>query len=120
MKQLCHLPTLPTCLLLTSLLAGPVLAQRQEIPLTGPWTFHRQGAHETKQVELPATFEEHESVEFDGVGVYTKEIASFDLPAGRRAVLHFQAVATEAEVTVNGQVVGNTPGWLDTLSRRHH
>ncbi|MCC6124932.1 MAG: hypothetical protein IT426_08220 [Pirellulales bacterium] len=92
----------------------PANPARQTISLGGDWLFRRDGdkADAWKTVELPSSFERHEGIEFNGVGWYEKSIAPFALPAGKRALLHFQAAATEAEVWWNGEKVGShLGGW---------
>ena len=77
--------------------------QRLESSLNGEWQFQRVGDdNEWKRVTLPNSFEEHEGAEFDGAGVYQKIIPPIQLPAGTRAILHFQAVATQADVWFDG------------------
>ena len=95
-------------LLLAAVATSPALADRTTRSLAGDWLFQRSEAgSDWKTVSLPANFEEHEGTDFDGIGTYKKQIPSFELPQGMRAILHFQAVATLAEVTFNGQEVGN-------------
>ena len=61
---------------------------------------------------MPCSFEEHEGVEFDGVGIYRKRLAPLELPDAARVILHFQAVATECEVLLDGKRVGtHLGGW---------
>lgn len=61
---------------------------------------------------LPNSFEEHEGVDFDGIGTYRKTIAPIKLPEGTRLILHFQAVATHSEVSFDGQLIGtHLGGW---------
>lgn len=87
--------------------AAPVAARRRVESLQGEWQFRRADADGGwKSVTLPANFEEHEGIEFDGVGVYRKTLPRVTLPAGTRALLHFQAVATEAEVWFDGKLAG--------------
>lgn len=88
-------------------------SQRLEKSLNGEWEFQREGAEGGwKQVVLPNSFEEHEGVDFDGVGTYRKTIAPIKLPKDARLILHFQAAATYSEVSFDGQLVGNhLGGW---------
>ncbi|MCX6924167.1 MAG: hypothetical protein NT154_13295, partial [Verrucomicrobia bacterium] len=81
---------------------------RQNISLDGDWVFQRDGAKadDWKTVQVPSSFEQHEGVTFDGVGLYRKSVPAFALPAGKRVLLHFQAAATEAEVWWNGEKLG--------------
>ena len=65
-----------------------------------------------RTVAVPSSFEDHEGVQFDGVGIYRKRLAAIELPDAARAILHFQAVATECEVRLDGQRVGtHLGGW---------
>ena len=87
---------------------------RQVISLDGDWLFQRDGgkSSEWKTVKVPAGFDQHEGIEFHGVGWYRKLIPAFSLPAGKRVLLSFAAAATEAEVWWNGQRVGtHLGGW---------
>lgn len=87
---------------------------RQTISLNGEWEFQRDGAPATdwKSVTVPSSFESHEGPDFNGVGWYRKRVPAFDLPPGRRALIHFQAAATEAEVWWNGARLGShLGGW---------
>lgn len=91
----------------------PAWGDRTVQSLNGSWQFRREGSTDVwREVQLPTSFEEHEGIEFDGVGIYRKEIPAFELPAGMRVLIHFQAVATLAEVSFNGDRVGShLGGW---------
>jgi hypothetical protein len=100
--------------------ATPISVTRSAFSLNGSWTFQRDGALgvlSKKTVQVPSTFESHEGFDFDGVGIYDKrviapELASSVLLEGKRALLHFQAAATEAKVSFNGVTVGtHLGGW---------
>jgi Glycosyl hydrolases family 2, sugar binding domain/Glycosyl hydrolases family 2, TIM barrel domain len=100
--------------LLVGLLAAtlPVQAQRVEHSLNGSWQFQREGADDWKTVTVPNSFEQHEGVDFDGVGIYERTIPQLALPEDARAILHFQAVATLAEVWFDGKRLGeHLGGW---------
>src|SRR6056297_3603901 len=85
------LPILPEC-------DRPLRAERSIQSLDGSWQFRRQGNDQPyKPVTLPASFEVHEGIQFNGVGIYRRRIPALNLPAGHRVILHFQAVATLAE-----------------------
>ncbi len=81
--------------------------------LNGTWQFQSEQVGSVwKTVTLPGSFEEHEGIEFDGVGTYKRTLPAFELPEGKRAILHFQAAATLADVSVNGAPVGShLGGW---------
>lgn len=89
------------------------LADREVISLNGPWQFRADEAGSTwKTVTLPGRFEEHEGIEFDGVGTYRRKLPSLVIPKGKRAILHFQAAATLAEVSINDTPLGShLGGW---------
>ena len=88
------------------IVVSPVLGERTMQSLDGTWGFRRSGEKGAwKKVVLPATFELHEGTDFDNAGTYRKEIPHFELPAGKRVVLHCQAVATEATVYFNGELI---------------
>jgi hypothetical protein len=92
----------------------PAESARQAVSLGGKWLFQRDGAkpNDWKRVHVPSSFEQHEGIEFDGIGWYRKTISPISLPAGKRVILHFQAAATEAEVWWNGQRLGtHLGGW---------
>ncbi len=87
---------------------------RRGISLSGSWQFQRgpTPTNEWKTVPVPSTFQDHEGNDFHGVGWYRREIPSFELPAGQRMLVHFEAAATAAEVWWNGQKVGShLGGW---------
>jgi hypothetical protein len=87
-------------------------AGRVERRLDGPWQFRREGAETWKEVAVPSSFEGHEGNEFDGVGWYRRTLDPFELPEGHRALLHFEAAATEAEVWWDDQRLGgHLGGW---------
>jgi beta-glucuronidase len=92
---------------------------RHDESLSGHWQFQAEDAGDQwKTVTLPASFEEYEGVEFDGVGIYRKRIERVMLPDGHRAILRFEAVATQAEVWFDGERLGShlggwTPFWFD-------
>jgi hypothetical protein len=92
----------------------PTNPARQTISLGGDWLFQRDGAKsdDWKTVAVPSSFEQHEGIGFDGVGWYRKTIPPFELPPGKRALLHFQAAATATEVWCNGEKLGtHLGGW---------
>ena len=94
--------------------AAPSGSVRQMISLNGEWLFQRDGtpADTWKKVAVPSAFQDHEGISFHGVGWYRRSIAPMELPAGRRALIHFQAAATEAEVWLNGKRLGShLGGW---------
>lgn len=108
---------LPALLLLAASLsaasAAPASA-RQSLSLNGDWQFQRDGAAaaDWKTVQVPSSFESHEGVEFNGVGWYQRQVPAFEVPPGKRALLHFTAAATEAQVWWNGQKLGShLGGW---------
>ena len=88
-------------------------ADREVISLNGQWQFRAEVEGSTwKTVMLPGRFEEHEGIEFDGVGIYRRKLPSLVLPEGKRAILHFQAAATLAEVSINDTPLGShLGGW---------
>ncbi len=93
---------------------GAQTAARKAISLNGKWQFQRDGAPPgtSKSVTVPASFESHEGIEFDGVGVYRTKVGPITIPSGMRALLHFQAAATLAEVWWNGKRLGeHLGGW---------
>ena len=91
-------------------LAAPSPAR--EISLDGFWEFRRDGSPEWKEVQVPSSFEEHEGMDFDGVGWYRKRVSGLEVPGGFRALLHFEAAATHAEVFWNGRRLGeHLGGW---------
>lgn len=112
--------------ILVCTIAVSARADRSVRSLGGEWLFRRAGTDSGwKTITLPASFEEHEGTDFDGVGVYKKRIEPFELPPGMRVVVHFQAVATLAEVSFNGQQVGThlggwTPFRVDVTEQVHN
>ncbi|HEY9174397.1 MAG TPA: sugar-binding domain-containing protein, partial [Verrucomicrobiae bacterium] len=103
-------------LLVTGRLALATVAEpsRWAISLDGPWQFQRGPlpTNAWRTVTVPSTFQDHEGNAFHGVGWYRREIAPFELPPGRRVLLHFEAAATAAEVWWNGERLGaHLGGW---------
>jgi beta-glucuronidase len=100
---------------ISGLSAEPVAnSARQTISLSGDWLFQRDGSRpdDWKTVQVPSSFEQHEGIEFNGVGWYRKSVEAFPLPEGKRVLLCFQAAATEAEVWWNGKKLGtHLGGW---------
>lgn len=90
-------------------------AARQTTSLDGVWKFWRDGAPaqtEAKSVTLPTHWETHEGLRFDGVGAYERTVGPITLKAGRRLLVHFDAVATHATVFFNDTKVGeHLGGW---------
>ena len=113
LPALLALATIAVVLLALDLAAAPG-STRQTISLNGDWQFQRDGAPATewKTVPVPSSFESHEGVEFNGVGWYQCKVPAFDLPPGKRVLLHFTAAATEAQVWWNGEKLGtHLGGW---------
>lgn len=87
---------------------------RQTLSLDGAWWFQTNGAPaaEWKRVVVPSSFQEHEGTNFHGVGWYRKDVGRVRVPPGHRALVHFEAAATAAEVWWNGRRVGeHLGGW---------
>jgi beta-galactosidase/beta-glucuronidase len=107
------LPLQTTLVALFCAVAQPIWAERPVHSLNGDWQFRPAGEDSSwKTVRLPSNFESHEGVHFDGVGLYRTRTSSIDIPHGGRLILHFQAVATLAEVSINGRLVGtHLGGW---------
>ncbi|HVK12785.1 MAG TPA: glycoside hydrolase family 2 TIM barrel-domain containing protein, partial [Gemmataceae bacterium] len=80
--------------------------------LDGDWEFRRDGQTAWKTVRVPSAMQSHEGTEWHGVGWYRKAVGKVDLPAEKRAFIHFTAAATFAEVFWNGTKVGeHLGGW---------
>jgi len=81
--------------------------------LNGLWQFRRDGEENWKTVSVPASFESHEGADFDGVGWYRLRLPEeFAIRGNQRALVRFEAAATETEVFCNGQSVGkHLGGW---------
>ncbi len=104
------------------LLFGNVLAQnglaqevelnssRIECPLDGVWELQVDGSDTWQQVTVPGTFEAQIAIDFDGVATYRRTIDPVPLSEERRLLLHFDAVATHAEVWFNDVRVGEHLG----------
>jgi len=112
-------PSLPwrswiLCLALATAAPAARAQERREVPLAGPWQFQRDGAPPDawKAVVVPSTYQEHEGPEFKGVGHYRTTLPPVELPARARAILHFDAAATDAEVFLGGRRLGgHLGGW---------
>jgi hypothetical protein len=82
--------------------------------LDGLWQFRRDADKPDawKVVTLPACFQTHEGTDFHGVGWYRNDLGTVELPEGKRLLLHFDAVATVAEVWWNDTKLGtHVGGW---------
>ncbi|MBM4090864.1 MAG: hypothetical protein FJ276_15785, partial [Planctomycetes bacterium] len=101
-----------SCLLVAAVTADACADRRVE-SLDGEWQFQVEGAGDQwKSIGLPASFEEHEGVTFDGVGIYRRQVPRAAIPEGMRAILHFQAVATLAEAWLDDTHLGShLGGW---------
>jgi hypothetical protein len=110
-----RLPFAIPVLFVLAFLPTPLWAEsRAAVSLNGTWQFQRDGAAADawKSVRVPSTFQDHEGTAFHGVGWYRRQIEPFALPEGKRAVLHFEAAATLAEVWWNGTRLGShLGGW---------
>lgn len=86
---------------------------RTVMSLNGDWQFRREPEETWKTVSLPASFESHEGIGFDGIGWYrTKLPESLSIRDNQRVMVRFDACATETEVFCNGQSVGqHLGGW---------
>ncbi len=86
---------------------------RSERILDGPWEFCREGEKSKwKPVTVPSSMQSHEGTDWHGIGVYRRSVGKLNIPAGKRLLLHFTAVATFAEVFWNGTKVGeHLGGW---------
>lgn len=92
-----------------TLLALLAPGERAEHPIDGPWRISTDDTTWT-DVRVPDAFETALGAEFDGIATYR---TSFEVPpgfAGDRLLIEFEAVATEATVTLNGVSVGTHLG----------
>lgn len=85
-------------------------AGRRVVSLNGPWQFQREGEGAWKTVQVPSTMQSHEGMGFHGIGVYRLALPRMDVPAGKRILLECDAVATAAEVFVDGKKLGSHLG----------
>jgi hypothetical protein len=83
---------------------------RKTTSLNGEWKFRRDDQKDWKLVTLPTHWETHEGLKFDGIGWYEKTLPAITLPPGRRLLLHFDAVATQATVYWNDTKLGDHLG----------
>jgi hypothetical protein len=95
------------------MLTAPGEVTRRTIDLSGAWEFQRDGSTNFwKSVPVPSTFQVYEGTNFHGMGWLRKTILAPNLPSGYRALLQFQAAATEAEVWCDQQRLGShLGGW---------
>jgi hypothetical protein len=79
------------------------------------WEFRRDGETHWKPVRVPATFESHEGVLFDGVGWYRRTWKRMELDVSTQhlqALVRFQGSATKTKVWCNGELVAeHLGGW---------
>lgn len=113
------LPLVPFIVLFVILALNPNLAHPQDASvrtvasLNGDWQFRRDGQETWKTIRVPASFESHEGTDFDGIGWYRIQLPeNMVLQDNQRAVVRFEASATETDVFCNGQPVGqHLGGW---------
>ncbi len=92
---------------------GPSAAPYREIvKLDGDWTVSLDDRKTWHPIQVPGTIEDQIDVDFDGISIYRKTIPARSVERNRQLLLEFEAVATIAEVRVNGQVVAeHVGGW---------
>src|SRR6516225_4470312 len=85
--------------------AEAISSARQMIALSNGWEFRRdsESSDRWRPVPVPSSFQDHEGIEFHGVGWYRRKLEPISLPEGKRVLIHFQAVATETEVFLDGK-----------------
>jgi hypothetical protein len=94
--------------------AEAISSARQMIALSNGWEFRRdsESSDRWRPVPVPSSFQDHEGIEFHGVGWYRRKLEPISLPEGKRVLIHFQAVATETEVFLDGKKLGShLGGW---------
>ncbi len=85
---------------------------RGELSLDGTWELRQIDSDIWQPVTVPGTFESQINVSFDGTAEYRRTVEPIDLKPGRRLLLHFDAVATLADVWFNDIPVGShLGGW---------
>ena len=99
--------------ILLLLLVGNLYSQsRRETILDGNWQIRKAGETTWHEVAVPGNFEEQIAVDFDGVAEYRTTLPKIKVNPGERVLLHFDAVATEATVHLNGQALAkHLGGW---------
>jgi hypothetical protein len=89
-----------------------VPAPRTAFPLDGRWQLSLDEGQSWREVQVPGTFEAEIGPEFDGVAWFRRQLEPCPLGADERLLLHFEAVATEAAVWLNGRELGrHLGGW---------
>ncbi len=101
---------------------GVAQNSRREVSLDGAWQLTANG--ETREVVVPGTFEKQIAADFDGVGVYERQIAAFEIPEHHRLLVRFEGASTETVVWFNGTQVGShlgawTPFKFDVTDLAH-
>lgn len=81
---------------------------RQELELSGKWRLTAGGV--TREVIVPDTFERQIAADFDGVGIYEREVAPQPIPDHQRLLLEFDGVATETTVWFHDVELGRHLG----------
>ncbi|MBK9387726.1 MAG: hypothetical protein IPN34_23165 [Planctomycetes bacterium] len=85
---------------------------RTAYPLDGRWELSLDEGQSWREVQVPGTFEAEIDPEFDGVAWFRRQLEPRALGANERLLLHFEAVATEAAVWLNGRELGrHLGGW---------
>ncbi len=87
---------------------GVAQNSRREVSLDGTWQLTANG--ETREVVVPGTFEKQIAADFDGVGVYERQIAAFEIPEHHRLLIRCAGAATESVVWFNETQIGSHLG----------
>ncbi len=102
---------------LLSILVFNASGQRQTIPVNNDWNFKGASVWEdsvNEMVNLPHTWNSKDAAQgfkyYRGKGIYSKSIFIDNSLAGKRLFLKFEGVQTVAEVSLNGNNIGEHRG----------
>ncbi len=90
--------------------SGAILAQ--ESGELNQWQVSLDQGDSFEAIHVPGAVEDQIDANFDGVSIYKTKLPTIQLAEHQRLLLHFQAVATEATVFVDGERAGeHLGGW---------
>ncbi len=122
--QIVILATLIAWASLSKAAASPQLPR--DIPLDGPWQVTLAGEDQPRPITVPTSLEDGLQLNYDGVSTWQRTVEPTKLEPGQRLLIQFEAVATHAKISLQGEPVGeHLGGWtpfefdVTEIARRH-